>query len=145
MDTKIFNLEKIREITDPIEGLQGKVNQIDNIYEKFMHNKNSIEAYSYNEETIKQIQNLAGILNEIKESLLKISKDNIGQFLFLQDNLIKKYKESFKESMRYLNLSENSTRLLGLFLIESKKVSKIIDQSSFISSFTFPVDPYLIL
>jgi len=133
METKMFNLEKIKEITDPIEALQGKVNQLDNVYENFMDNKNSIEAYSYNEETIKQIQNLAGILNEIKENLLKISNGNIAQFLFLQDNLIKKYKESFKESMKYLNLSENSTRVLGLFLVESKKISKIIDQSSFIS------------
>jgi len=134
MEINKFDLEKIKEFTNPIEGLQGKVNQLDNVYQEFMDNKNSIENYSYNEELLKQIHELAGILNEIKENLLKISNGNIAQFLFLQDNLIKKYKESFKESLKHLNLSENSTRILGLFLIESKKISKVIDQSSFISS-----------
>ena len=89
---------------------------------------------SYKEEYLNQIQVLTEILNQIKEDLLKISNDNITKFLFLQDNLIKKYKESFKESLKHINLTENSTRLIGLFLIETKEISKIIDKSSFISS-----------
>jgi len=134
MDTKIFNLEKIKEITNPVERLQGKANQIDEIYEEFVDNINSIEKSAYNEENLHQIQILKSILDQIKDDLLKISNDNITQFLFLQDHLIKKYKESFKESLKLLNLSEDSTRLIGLFLIDKKKISKVIDGTSYISS-----------
>lgn len=134
METKIFNLEKIKEIMNPIEGLQGKVNYLEIIHENFVDNKKSIASVFYRGEYLNQIQALTRILNQIKEDLLKISNDNISKFLFLQDNLIKKYKESFKESLKHLNLTENSTSQIGLFLIEKKKISKIIDQSSFISS-----------
>ena len=134
MEPTIFNLEKIKEITSPIVGLQGKANFLEKIHEEFVELEKSITVLSYKEEYLNQIQDLTGILNQIKDDLLKISNDNITKFLFFQDNLIKKYKESFKESLKYLNLTENSTRQIGLFLIEKKKISKIIDKSSFISS-----------
>ena len=134
MEPTIFNLEKIKEITSPIVGLQGKANFLEKIHEEFVEHEKSITVLSYKEEYLNQIQDLTGILNQIKDDLLKISNDNITKFLFFQDNLIKKYKESFKESLKYLNLTENSTRQIGLFLIEKKKISKIIDKSSFISS-----------
>ena len=134
METKIFNLEKIKEITNPIEELQGKANHLEKIHEEFVESTKSIGNLSYKEEYINQIQVLTGILNQIKEDLFKISNDNIAKFLFFQDNLIKKYMESFKESLKHLNLSENSSRQIGLFLIENKKISKIIDKSSFINS-----------
>ena len=134
MEPTIFNLEKIKEITSPIVGLQGKANFLEKIHEEFVELEKSITVLSYKEEYLNQIQDLTGILNQIKDDLLKISNDNITKFLFFQDNLIKKYKESFKESLKYLNLTENSTRQIGLFLIEKKIISKIIDKSSFISS-----------
>jgi hypothetical protein len=137
METKIFNLEKIKEITNPIEELQGKTNHLEKIHEEFVESTKSIGNLSYKEEYINQIQVLTEILNQIKEDLFKISNDNIAKFLVFQDNLIKKYMESFKESLKHLNLSENSSRQIGLFLIENKKISKIIDKSSFINSLSF--------
>lgn len=134
MELNTFNLEKIKEITNPIEELQGKVNSLEKIYNRFVENKYSIENLSYNEEYLNQIHVLNELLNQVKDDLFKISNDNIARFFFLQDNLIKKYKESFKESLKYLNLTENSTDQIGLFLIEKKKICKIIEQSSFISS-----------
>ena len=36
MENQLFNIKKIREITIPIEKLQGHVNKLDNIYEEFI-------------------------------------------------------------------------------------------------------------
>ncbi|MCP4762367.1 MAG: hypothetical protein GY870_11350, partial [archaeon] len=134
MEKTIFNLEKIKEITNPIEELQGKASFLEKIYEDFMENKKSNNILSNKEENQNQIQELTEILSQIKDDLLEISKTNITKFLFFQDNLIQKYKESFKDSLKHLDLTENSTRQIGLFLIDKKKISKIIDKSSFISS-----------
>ena len=78
METKTFNLEKIKEFTIPIEELQGKVNLLDEIYKKFVVHKNSIDVSSYNEDFLGQIQDLAGLLNQVKENLFQISIINHG-------------------------------------------------------------------
>ncbi len=66
--------------------------------------------------------------------MIKISNENLNKFLFFQDNLIKKYKESFKTNLMKLELDQSKTKEIGIFLIENKQISKIIDESSFIGA-----------
>ena len=77
MENKIFNLDKIKELTNPIEGLQGKANYLEQIHKDFVEYEKSMTNLSYKEEYLNQIQVLTEILNQIKEDLLKISNDNI--------------------------------------------------------------------
>ena len=42
MEPTIFNLEKIKEITSPIVGLQGKANFLEKIHEEFVEHEKSI-------------------------------------------------------------------------------------------------------
>ncbi len=136
IENQLFNLEKIKEITNPIDDLQGKINTLDQIYETLLKRKNEIKKETFNDKYYTQIQDLNGLLQNIYEKLIKISKENVNKFLILYDDLIKKYKDSFKENLKNLNLNQNFTKKIGLSLIENKNISKIIDRSSYIPAIT---------
>ena len=138
---QIFDLEKIKEITSPIEELQGRLFEfVDNIDNYIKYKKNIIKQLR-NQGLIEQIQATTQILEEINKKLIKISNENLNKFLFFQDNLIKQYKESFKIKLMKLELDQIKTKEIGIFLIENKQISKIIDKSSFISA--IEVDQWL--
>jgi len=134
MENQLFNLEKIRDFTSPIENLQGKVNQITNIAEKLEAEKRLISQYFDDESFINQLNELTKILSNIYKNLENISNNNINRFLDLQNKLLNKYKNDFKEHLKLISLNEINTKIIGLDLIENRKISKIISQTSYISS-----------
>lgn len=134
MENQLFNLEKIREFTSPIENLQGKVNQITNIAEKLESEKRLISQYFDDESFINQLNELTKILSNIYKNLENISNNNINRFLDLQNKLLNKYKNDFKDHLKLISLNEINTKIIGLNLIENRKISKIISQTSYISS-----------
>ena len=134
MENQLFNLEKIRDFTSPIENLQGKVNQITNIAEKLEEEKRLISQYFDDESFSNQLNELTNFLSNIYQNLEKISNNNINRFLDLQNKLLNKYKNDFKEHLKLISLNEINTRIIGLDLIENRKISKIISQTSYISS-----------
>jgi len=136
MESQVFDLEKIKEITKPIDDLQGKLSSLDRLYEKVFQTKNEIKKDTFTEIYYSQMENLIEILQEIYTKLMKISNENVNKFLILQDDLIKKYKDSFKEDLKNFNLNQNLTKTIGLNLIKNKKISKIITRSSFIPAIT---------
>jgi len=134
MENQLFNLEKIREFTSPIENLQGKVNQITNIAEKLESEKRLISQYFDDESFINQLNELTKILSNIYKNLENISNNNINRFLDLQNKLLNKYKNDYKDHLKLISLNEINTKIIGLNLIENRKISKIISQTSYISS-----------
>jgi len=134
MENQLFNLEKIREFTSPIENLQGKVNQITNITEKLEAEKRLISQYFDDESFINQLNELTKVLSNIYKNLENISNNNINRFLDLQNKLLSKYKNNFKDHLKLISLNEINTKIIGLDLIENRKISKIISQTSYISS-----------
>ncbi len=136
MENQLYNLEKIKEITTPIEILQGNLNKLKNIYKEFIENKNNAIKNSSDKNYISQIQELNQILKSINDILIKVSNGNVSKFLIFQDELIKKYKETFIGKLKKIKLEHNKTKEIGLNLIEKKKISKVIDQSSFLFSIT---------
>ncbi|MFX0188211.1 MAG: hypothetical protein ACFE8A_10795 [Candidatus Hodarchaeota archaeon] len=136
MENQLYNLEKIKEITTPIEILQGNVNKLENIYKEFIENKNNAIKNFSDINYISQIQELNKILKGIKDILIHVSKRNVSKFLVFQDELIKKYKDTFIDELKKIKLEHNKTKKIGLNLIEKKKISKVIDQSSFLFSLT---------
>ena len=134
MENQLFNLEKIREFTSPIENLQGKVNQITKIAEKLEGEKQLISQYFDDESFSNQLNELTNFLSNIYKNLEKISNNNINRFLDLQNKLLNKYKNNFKDHLKLISLNEINTKIIGLDLIENRKISKIISQTSYISS-----------
>ncbi|MFX1337676.1 MAG: hypothetical protein ACFFDK_03620 [Promethearchaeota archaeon] len=130
---QIFDLEKIKELTNPIEELQGNVFEFQNNFTNYTkYKEKEISELPFNKDFSNQIQTVTQMLEEISRKLIKISNLNINKYLIFQDNLIKKYKDSFKENLKKLKIDQTKTKKIGIFLIENRKISKIIDKSSYI-------------
>ena len=125
---QLFNIEKINEVTNPIEYLQGNLSNLEFIYKSFIENKDIVDQTIYDRDFSLNIQSISEKLNKINEIVIKISNENINKFLIFQDLLIKKYKDAFKENLKSLSLENDFTKEFGLFLIENKKISKIINK-----------------
>ena len=132
VENQIFNLEKIKEITSPIGELQGKLIIMEELYEFFIENKNVL-TQDFTEEKFNEIQDINNNLTDVYRELVGKTINNTQNFLIFQDNLISKYKDSFKEDLKSLELSQSDIVYeIGLSLIKNKDISKIIEKVSFI-------------
>ena len=138
-NNQIFDLDKIKELTIPIEELQIKINQLNDSSKKITKNIHVIENEFKDEKFLSQIEILQESLKNINDKLNLVSNTNLNKFLDFHDRLIKKYKENFKENLKKLTLNEEITKIIGLFFIEEKGISKIIDNVSFIPSIEIPL------
>ncbi len=138
INSQLFDLEKIKKFTLPIEELQIKLNELTQTSNYVMENIQTIERQFKDQNFLFQIETVEKLFKNINIQLNKISRTNLKKFLDLQDRLIRKYKENFKDKLKTLNLNEELTKLIGLSLIEDKKISKIIDFVSFIPSIEIP-------
>jgi hypothetical protein len=133
-NNEIFNLEKIKELTSPIEDLQIELNQINDTSSKITKNMQHLEQESYDKEIISQITIIKDLLESIEKKIDEISNTNLNRFLDFQNQLIIRYKELFKEKLKNLSLNREVTKIIGLNLVENRQISKIIDFVSFIPS-----------
>jgi hypothetical protein len=131
---QIFDLEKIKEITVPIEELQLQLGQLTTISQKAAENIKLFESEFEDKKFQLQLENIEELLEHITSKLSEISKLNLKKFIELQALLTKKYKESYKTKLKNLNLNQEFTKSIGLFLIQDKKISKVIDNVSYIPS-----------
>ncbi len=125
---QLFNIEKINEVTNPIEYLQGNLSNLEFIYKSFIESKGIVDQTINDTDISQNILSISDKFDKIYENLISISNENINKFLFFQDLLIKKYKDAFKENLKSLNLENDFTKEFGLFLIENKKISRIINK-----------------
>ncbi|MFX1353365.1 MAG: hypothetical protein ACFFGP_05335 [Promethearchaeota archaeon] len=134
MKPSLFNLEKIKEFSSPIEDLQINLNRLNEIKRKVMEKKTTLTEVFIKDNIINQYEELLEIIKNINEQLNKALKENLNLHQFYKDSLIKKYKESVKQKLMVVKLDENITKKIGVNLIETKSVSKIIGKISFIPS-----------
>ena len=134
MENQLFNLKKIRELTSPVENLQGKVNKIANLVNQFESEKLIVSQYSDNESFLSQITDLTIILESINKNLKNIFNHNINEFLILKHELTTKYKNDLKNNLKFIDLNKNYTIIIGHSLIEKRSISKIITQISYTPS-----------
>jgi len=134
MENQLFNLAKIRELTLPVENLQGKINKITNLVNQFESEKLKISQYSDNESFLNQITDITIILESINKNLKNIFNNNISEFLDLKHKLTNKYKIDLKNNLKIIDLNRNSTVVIGHSLIEKRSISKIITQISYTPS-----------
>ncbi|MFX1273986.1 MAG: hypothetical protein ACFFBP_02215 [Promethearchaeota archaeon] len=134
MEFEIFNLEKIKDLIGPLEGLQGNLAKLDKLYEDYKEESIIVSNIFENDDFITQLEEVNEILSKSYQEIRQISSQNLNQFLFFQDLLIQKYKEAFKDSLKAINLTQSYTKQLGLYLIENRNISKNIETISFIPS-----------
>lgn len=134
MENQLFDLKKIREITSPVENLQGNVNQLANLVNQFESEKQKISQYSDNQFFLTQITDLTPILENITKNLKKIFTNNINEFLNLKHNLTNKYKTNLRNNLKIIDLNNNNAIAIGQSLIEKRNISKIITQVSYTPS-----------
>jgi len=137
-NSQLFDLEKIKKLTVPIEELQVQLNKLTETSKNATENIKIIEREFEDKNLQVQIETIEELLKNMTSKLNKVSRINLNRFLELQDQLIKKYKESFKDKLKKLNLNREHAKSIGLFLIEEKNISKVIDYVSFIPSIEIP-------
>lgn len=133
-----FNLEKIKEYTISLDELQVNLNNISEGFhsiKKFIH---KFEKSKIDGALLSQIEEIREISSKINNKLTLISRNNISKFLEFQDYLIKQYKDVFKEKLKSIYLDKVKTKTIGLYLIENKKISKVIDYVYYVSSIEIP-------
>jgi len=134
MENQLFDLKKIRELSSPIEDLQGKISQIANVVNQFESEKLKVSQYSDNQSIINQITDIANILETISKNLKYVLNKNLNEFLSLKYKLIHKYKTDLKKKLKNVDIDNNYTMEIGQSLIEKRVVSKIGTQISYIPS-----------
>jgi len=139
MEKQLFNLEKIKHLTSPIDEFQEEVNNLKNISKKIETSKDIAIRNIAEKNFLDQIEEIFTLLNKINDKLTKVTEVNMNRFIEFQDNLIRKYKENFRDDLKKLELNENTTQKIGFYLIENQKILKIIDQVSYVPSINLNV------
>ncbi|MGB5912900.1 MAG: hypothetical protein WBH31_17050 [Promethearchaeia archaeon] len=134
MNSTLFDLDKIKELTLPIEDLQAKIKKLNDLKKILVQDKDNLIESVNDNELLNQYQDLIVNIEKLHNQLIKISKENLNTYFLYQDKLINKYKEAFKEKLRIAIIDEKFTKNIGVTLIENKKVCKLIDKVSFIPS-----------
>ena len=93
--SQLFDLEKIKKLTVPIEELQIQLNQLTESSKNATESIKIIESEFEDRNLHVQLETIEELLEHITSKLNKISKLNLAKFLELQDQLTKKYKEVF--------------------------------------------------
>lgn len=134
IESQLFNLEKIKDLTSTIDVLQAKMYQLNEDSESMKVFKQSIIHNFTNEVFLSQLEEITTLMSDIKGILEELSKDNINSFFSLQESLIKKYKEKNQEKLKKLNLNQGLLREIGLYLIERRKINKTLHEISYVPS-----------
>ncbi len=133
-ENQVFNLEKMKDLTSSIDVLQAKAHQLTEQSLKVEMWKQSITESFSEEKFLSQLGIISDLLINVRRKLQKIAKENISRFLNFQEGLFRKYKEINQEKLKKLKLDEDSLRRIGLFLIENRKISKLIHKISYTPS-----------
>ncbi len=136
MESKIFDLDNIRKYFSPIEELHGKLDSLHSIYDRYIELSENIENKIDKEDLVLVIKEISVNVENINHKLLDITQKNLNKFIIFQDTLIKKYKDIYANQLKRINLNNKLTKTIGLYLIENKKISRIIEKISYIPSIT---------
>ncbi len=134
MKSSLFDLDKIKELTLPIEDLKAKINKLNDLKKLLVQDKDNLIESINDNKLMNQYQKLIVNIENLHNQLIKVSKENLNTYFLYQDKLINKYKEAFKEKLIIAKINEKVTKKIGVTLIENREVCKLIDKVSFISS-----------
>ncbi len=122
----LFNLEKIQELTSPIEEFEGKIVNFGINFERFRKTRNKTLHKIKDQLFIEEIEQIFLEFDTLYKQLSKQSINIILKFLFFQEKLTKEHAILFKQKLKDSNLRLNE---YGLHLIETKKIRRIHDNT----------------
>jgi hypothetical protein len=131
---KLFDLKKIKELMEPIDTLQEKVNKLSDLKLDLEEYKRLINTSLEDKEFSKKFNNIILYINEINKIFEYIFHSNINTLLGLQDNLIEKNKAHLKATIENAKIDSRNLRKMGLYLIDKKKISKIPKKITYVNS-----------
>lgn len=130
----VLDLNRIKSITQPLITLQDELGSLSSLVEQIEQSRKDIyEIFSLNIDK-QQINQLLTLLQEFHNELTQITNKNITNFLAFQDNLLRKYREQYKDHLLRLKIDQEKSKNLGLYLIGQKKISKVDHQISYVNS-----------
>jgi len=123
----LFNLEKIQELTSPIEEFEGKIVNLGVDFESSHEVRDRAFHKIGDQLFIKEIEQTSLEFDTLFKQLFKQSNNIVLKFLSFQEKLTKEHFTLFKQKLKDSKLSLNE---YGLHLIENKKIHRIHDNSS---------------
>jgi len=122
----LFNLEKIQELTRPIEEFGGKIVDLGITHEGFRKTRNRALQKIRDQLFIEKIEQISLEFDALYEQLSEESTNFTSKFLFFQEKLTREHLILFKQKLKDSNLRFNE---YGLHLIETKKIRRIHDNT----------------
>jgi len=132
INNQSFNLEKIEELTNPINDLYEKTQKLERFYEKFMETYESFPSDQSENILSEKIQDISKKIKNLYDKVLESSFECLHNFFLIKNSLVRKYYNSFVEELKNknTNLSQFTYRI-GKSFIEGKKINKVIEKPSF--------------
>ncbi|MCJ7651470.1 MAG: hypothetical protein MUP85_22915 [Candidatus Lokiarchaeota archaeon] len=130
----VLDLNRIKSITQPLTSLQNGLGSLSSFVEQIEQSRKDIHEINSLDLDKQQINQLLTLLQEFHNEITKITNKNINNFLTFQGNLLKKYREQYKDHLIRLKIDQEKSRNLGLYLIAQKKISKVDHQISYVNS-----------
>jgi len=132
IDNQSFNLEKIKEFTHPINDLHEKSQKLIKIYENFTEIYKRFPLDQPENILSSKIQDISKKIDNLYHKAIENSSECLHKFLLIKNSLVRKYHNSFVEELKNINIDlSHFTYGIGKSVIESKKISKIIEKPSF--------------
>ncbi|MFX0012587.1 MAG: hypothetical protein ACFE9R_19900 [Candidatus Hermodarchaeota archaeon] len=133
-ETKLLDLRKIKELMQPVELLQEKVNNLGEIDLLITSFKETVEIFRENEDIYKKINEGILTIEKVKNLFKSLFKNNLDSFLIIQDKLMEKYKVHIKEKIKKSEINKSHLKKIGIQLIDKKKIKKIPLEISFVKT-----------
>jgi hypothetical protein len=122
----LFTLEKIQELTLPIEEFGGKIVNLGIVHEEFHKTKNRALHKIRDQLFMEKIEHISLEFDALYKHLSEESTKFASIFLFFQEKLTKENLILFKQKLKDSNLSINE---YGLHLIGTNKIHRIHDNT----------------
>lgn len=137
MELEPFNLDKIRNFIQPIEEIEGKLNRLSSIRKEVFDKFQKIKQVIEDDESLDIVNEIVENLDHSSRNLESTSQINLNKYLKFYNSLIRKYKEKFKSKLIESKIDEEKVNSLGLNLIETKNLSRVVSGSSYIKSLNY--------
>jgi hypothetical protein len=131
---EILNLEEIKDIISSFNDLQSAFNLLHSISDEFRTYNIQIDDSIISKENLLDLKTISSSIQSLIHDLFPVTNHNIHIFNEFQNELLSKFKRSYKARLKDLGLNKKNLQHLGNSLIKSKKISKIVSNISYIYS-----------
>lgn len=134
IEYEILNLEEIKGMLSSFNDLQSAYNLLKSLSNEFPINNIEIESLKLSEEELNRVNFILNSIQSLIDDLLPVTEHNIILFNAFQNELLTKFKRSYKQKLKSLELNKKNLQILGNSLIKNKNISKIVSNITYIHS-----------